>query len=335
MRNSARLPLVLAALALLTCAGCIRLGVDVAVAPDQSSSARLLVGLDSSLGEAGGTENPFADLAASPVGKNWTFRSYKDGTWQMNEAVGKAAAGQPLFPEEGDSPKLRVRTSARRLSTRYDLTLVAPPPSADMPQPQAAPAAPAAGEQQPGMPDISGLAQSLMGSMDIRFSLRGPGRVIATTGQPAGPGKAEWKLDLAQMGDKKTPMDFRLTTELPNWLILGRLADQIVMRGGPADAGSQLAAALDRGLLPNPPLSAAAADKLTAADYQRLLEIIARLDAAASPALTDTIIKQARLNDEDVTSARLEAAHARLMKADVTALTQQATVKALAEVLGQ
>jgi hypothetical protein len=334
MRGAARLLIVPAALTLLLCAGCIRLGVEVAVAPDQSTSARLLVGLDSSLGDMTGGENPFADLAQSPVGKRWTFRDFTDGSWKMSEAVGHAAPGEGLFPDEGDGPRLRVRTTARRLSTRYDITLIAPPPPSTLTQPPEAPAdQPAAAEDQPGMEAMAGLAQSLMGGMEVRFSLRGPGRIVATTGREVAPGQAEWKLDLTQMSEQQTTPDFRLTTEIPNWVNLGRLADQIVMRGGPAEAGGNLASALDRGLLPNPPVTAPG-DKLAAADYQRLLEIIARLDAAVAPEVTDMVLKQARLNDEQVSAAAIAAAHARLMKLDVTAVVQQATIKSLSAALG-
>jgi len=332
MKSWSRIPIVLAALALLMCAGCIRLGVDVAVAPDQSSSARLLVGLDTSLGDMGAAGNPFAELKQSAVGARWTVRDYTEGTWQMHEAVGQAGPGEPLFPDGGDTPALRVQIAHRRLSTRYDITLIAPPPpTSDVAQPPAAAEDKPADQPAPAdMPDMGKLAESFMSGIEVRFALSGPGRVVATTGQAVGPGQAEWKLGLTELGEKKTTgLDFRLTTELPNWLNIGRLADQLVMRGGPADAGSKLAAALARGLLPNPPASAAAADKLAAADYQRLLEIIGRLDGAVPAEVTDTILKQARLNDEGVSSAAIAAAHARLMKADVGELARQATIGAL------
>jgi hypothetical protein len=238
------------------------------------------------------------------------------------EATGQAGPGEKLFPDEKDAPKLDVGAAPRRLSTRYRLSMVSVTPPA-----AAATPAPAQGE---GFADIAGLASAMMAEMSFTISLRGPGEVVATTGKVVAPGKAEWKLAMEDLQGGKMP-DFRLTTEIPNWNNIGHLADQIVLRGGPADAGSRILSALQRGLLPNPPQNAAADDKLSAVDYQRLLEIIGKLDAGAGPTVTDVIVKQSRLNDEGVTSEQIAAAHGKIMKMDIGTIVEQSTIRAISE----
>ncbi len=316
-----------AALSALLCAGCIKVNVDVAVAPDRSVSARLAAAVDTSLAEMAEGGDAFSDLTnAAP--KSWTTREYKEGRWTVSEAVGHAGPGETLFPDEKDGPKLQVQTASRRLSTRYDISLVTPPPPAQL----APPPKQGEGETETG-PDLSGLATSMMSETQISISLAGPGEVVATTGEVVAPGKAEWKLAIADLQRKQALEDFRLTTELPNWLTIGRLADQLVMRGGPADAGSRLVSALQRGLLPNPPLNVAATDKLSAVDYLRLLQIIGKIDAGAGPAVTEAIVKQARLNDQDTTSARIAEAHGRIMKLDIGTLVEEAAIEAISGAL--
>jgi hypothetical protein len=317
----------LAALSLLLCAGCIKVNMDVVVAPDQSSRARLAVAVDTSLAEMSEGEGSFSPLKEAP-GKNWTVREYKEDKWSVTEATGHAAPGEALFPDEEDAPKLRVQLAQRRLSTRYYVTLAMPP----SPLP-AAPAAPAATAGEANGPDLSGLAASMMGDMRLQVSLAGPGEVVATTGEVAGPGKATWQIALTDLQGKGALPDFRLTTELPNWLTIGRLASQIVAIGGPADAGSRLASALQRGLLPNPALAAAGAERLQPADYLRLVEIIGKLDAGAGPLITEAVVEQLRLNDEQTAPARIAATHAKVMKLDIGTTAEQATIRALATAL--
>lgn len=323
-----RLLLVLVAFAtMVCCVGCIKINMAVAVAPDQSTSARLTAATAISLAEVtdqGGS--PFAALEQQSGGK-WKARTYQEGKWTIHEATGAAAPGEPLFPpDEGEeSPKLLVQTSHRRLSMRYSISMSVPP-------------APAEVGQMPEMPkleggqDFSGLAESMMGEMEIRISLAGPGEVVATTGNVVAPGKAEWKLGFADLQGKQAP-DFRVTTEIPNWDTLGNLANQLVLRGGPYDAGSRLMMALQRGLLPNPPLNAPAAEKLSAIDYLRLVEIIGKLDSAAGPSVTDVVIRQARLDDEDASSASIAAVHEKVMKMDVNLIVEQAEIQGLSKAL--
>lgn len=325
---------LIAALSVLLCAGCIKVNMDVAVAPDLSTSARLAAAIDTSLAEmAQGEGGAFSDLKDAP-GKHWTTREYQEDGWTVTEAIGHAGPGEALFPDEADAPKLRVQTSQRRLSLRYDISLVTPPPPPQLTQP-APPQQP--GEKpekdEEGGPDLSGLASAMMPQIEIGISLRGPGEVIATTGTEVGTGQAEWKLSLADLQGKAAMPDCRLTTEIPDWLNIGRLASQLVMRGGPTDAGMRLASAVQRGLLPNPPVSATAAEKLSAIDYLRLLEIIGKLDAGAGPLVTEAIVEQFRLNDEGMTSAKIAAVHGKLMKLDVGTTVERAAIRGLADAL--
>ena len=116
---------------------------------------------------------------------------------------------------------------------------------------------------------------------------------------------------------------------------IGRLAEQIAYHQRIYDAGSKLARAFERGLLPNPPAGAPAATKLNAQDYGLLLAIIDRLDAVASPAVTEGIVKQVGLNGEEATSAQIKAAHAGVMAADLPDKVERATVTTIMEAISK
>lgn len=305
--------------AAIFCGGCMKVSMDVAVAPDLSQSARLTAATDVSLAEMGEEGKLSGGLGTPP--SNWKTREYRDGKWQVQEAVTTVAPGEPLFPDGGEAPSVKIETSRRRLSTRYHVTMTMPPPPPVLTE-QITPVE--------GQDKFEGLARSLMSDLEFRLTLSAPGEIIASSGQPAGPGKAEWRLGLAEFEKSGTIPAFRLTTELPNWITIGNLANQVAMAGGPADAGSRIGTALQRRLLPNPPITAAADEKLGPQDYLRLLEIIGKLDAGAGPAVTDAVISQSRLNDEDVTAQKLERAHQKIMKMDVGELVEQASVKAIA-----
>lgn len=315
------LALVSMLFSLVLLSGCIKVGVDMTVAPDGSSSAKMVMGIDKNLdqmGEASG--GPFEELTKSPEAKRWTVREYEEGNWKMTEAVGKAGPGEALFTGE-DAPKLTLRTGHRRLTTRYMLTL-------QTPVPQGLPDAPA-GEDNEQMAQLMG---TMMSTMEIKFALTGPGQVVATTGTVTGPGRAEWKLGMQDLSAKTMP-DFKVTTELINWTNVGRLADQIAARGNMYDAGVMLAGAVDRHLLPNPPANTAAKNKLGAAEYEALLGIIARLDEQLSPEATAAVMEKTGLSDEDVTAAKVRAAHTRLMQADLQGQVQKSATAAAVQAI--
>lgn len=322
MRHFAKvMALGLSVIGIVLLSGCVKVGVDMAVAPDGSSSATMLMGIDKNLEEMGEPSgNPFAELASGPDAKRWKVREYTEGNWKMVEAVGKAAPGEMLFTDE-DAPKLTVRTGQHRLTTRYNITL-----QAGMPE-DLGDAAAAGGDEQ-----MAKLVGAMMGSMEFKFALTGPGQVVATTGTITGPGRAEWNLGVKDLSAKAIP-DFKVTTELVNWTNLGRLADQIAARGAMYDAGIRLADAVDRRLLPNPPANIRASDKLSAADYEALLEIIERLDGQLSPEATTAVMHRTGLSDEDVTPAKVQNAHARLMKADLQSLVEKSATTAAVQVI--
>ncbi|MEN6303284.1 MAG: hypothetical protein ABFD96_11200 [Armatimonadia bacterium] len=322
MRHFAKVMAVgLSMIGIVLLSGCVKVGVDMTVAPDGSSSATMLMGIDKNLEEMGeATSNPFADLAKGPDAKRWKVREYTEGNWKMVEAVGKAAPGEKLFTDE-DAPKLTVRTGQHRLTTRYTLTLQAA-------MPEGIDEAPAAeGDEQ-----MAKLMGAMMGSMEFKFALTGPGQVVATTGTTTGPGRAEWNLGVKDLSGKAMP-DFKVTTELVNWTNLGRLADQIAARGAMYDAGVRLADAVDRRLLPNPPANIMAKDKLGAADYEALLGIIERLDEQLSPEAVTAVLEKTGLSDEDVTPAKVQNAHARLTKADLQAQVEKSAAAAAIQVI--
>lgn len=308
------------AFAVMLLTGCMKFGLDLAVAPDSSTSARMTIGIDKSLDEMGETStgSPFDELTSGEDAERWTVREYTEGNWKMSEAIGHAGPGEALFTGE-DAPAMQVQTSHRRLTTRYMLSLAVPTP--DIPTPPAE-------EMTEGLEQVVG---SVMAGLEIKFVLSGPGRVVATTGQDMGRGRAEWKLGMKSLQGGRLP-DFKLTTEMPNWTNIGRLADQIATQSGQFDAGSELATGLERGLLPNPP-SNESGPKLSADDYGKLLEIIARLDAGLWPEATAKVMAKAGLADDYVTSAQVQAAHARLLKADLAGLVETAAATAAVEAL--
>lgn len=316
--------LTLVAVALAACTGCMRIGVEVAVAPDGSSKARLQAGLDASLAamSQATSSSPFSGLAGKQG--NWKTREYKDGNWLMTEATGSAGPGESLFPAgEEDTPQLKLQTQAHRLSTRYTVRLQVPPidPGA---------LKPGGGEGEDEQ--MKQLVGAMMSTFQVSFTLRGPGRVVATTGKAVGGGAAEWRFGIADLDNKKQP-DFTLVTELPNYANLGRLADQLAYTGRLYEAGPKLIAAQERGLLPDPPASTSASEKLQAADYAALLEIIDRLDSAVKPAVTGRLLSQLGLSADDVAPATIAAAHARLMKGEAGRVADDAAAAGLLELL--
>lgn len=314
-RVSRGLLVVLLAVVIGCVSGCVRMSIDLAAAPDGSTTGRIVAGVDASLAQGQESKSPFTELTQS--GSNWKSREYREGNWLMTEATGSAPAGQALFPvdEEGDAPQSKLAASAHRLSTWYTMTLEMPPMAQEMAKP------PTDMDAQ-----TEALVKGMMGSFEISFSLQAPGRVVATTGKVVAPGKAEWHMGFEELGSKKLP-DFRVVTELPNWSNIGRLSDQLAYTGRLYEAAPKLAAALQRGLLPNPPINAS--EKLAAEDYARLLEIADKLDTAGRPGVTESVMGKLRLNTDETTAAAIAAAHARVMKMDVNALSYRAISGAL------
>lgn len=322
--KSLRRPLyaILTIVLLITCSGCMKVSMDFAVAPDGATTGRMTAGINAVLAQSGeGVSGPLEGLAAGAT--NWRSREYREGDWFITEAVGVAAPGQSLFPQsDGEAPKLTTAKSARRLSTRYALTLTVPPPDKEMLQ----------DPTENVDAQMQALVKSMLASFELGFTLEAPGKVISTTGAVVGPGKAHWQLGFDDVQTGRLP-EFTVTSELTNWANVGRLADQLAYNGRLYDCAPRLAGALERGLLPNPPLNVAAEHKLQPPDYAMLLEIIDKLDASGRPAITESLIKKLGLNRDETSAETIAKAHARLMKLDVRALTDGAIVDALGQKL--
>jgi len=302
--------------------GCLKLTMEVSVTPDLSSSARLAIAVDSSLADMAKESGGLQQIPKPPT-PNWSVREYKEGNWAVTEIIGQAKPGEALFPEESDSPKLEMQVVPHRLSTFYHVKLIMPPlPTKGNPLSREMP------------PDTMGAPEQLVmasfaSTLQFQLSLQAPGFVRASTGEVTESGRAMWKLNLMDMQSKKSLPEFRLTTELPNWRHIGHLADQLVMRGASPNIGSRLLEALQRQLLPNPPLNVSAAEKLSASDYLRLLEIIQKLDAEACPPLTEALFAQLGLKDTDITSARIARIHTKVMSLDVRQLMARTSLQEL------
>jgi hypothetical protein len=160
------------------------------------------------------------------------------------------------------------------------------------------------------MPDLQGAVAAMLSGLEFRFALGGPGRVVSTNGTVAGDGLAEWRPAIREVESGKMPA-MQVTTETINWTHLGRLADQIAGLGGGDAAGTKLADAVTRGLLPNPPVSDVGTGKLEAEDYMNLLTIIARLDDVLEPQETAEVMRELGLSSDGATPTQIAAAHAR------------------------
>jgi hypothetical protein len=321
MTNFSKLgALALAAALALFASGCMKARIEVAAEPDGSTSGKVTVAMQAALTQGQEKmQNPLSDMVKS--GANWKTREYQEGDWQVTEATGATGPGQQLFPA-ADAPKTKLVTVAHRLSTRYTVTLKVPP------QPAEATKLPTDANDKQGQ----ALAKMMLSNFEVSFAVSGPGRIIATTGKIIGPNTAEWRLGFDDVSAKTLP-EFTATTELTSWTSLGKLADQLALKAHQYDAAPKLAAALRRGLLPDPATDTPAATKLWVEDYGRLLEIIDKLDASGQPTVTAAIIRQARLNADDTSAASIAAFYARVMKLDISALTEQATLSSLSEVL--
>lgn len=309
---------------LLVLSGCIRVTTQFVVQPDGGTQAKVLMGMDERLngtGEASGT--PMEGLTKGPQAKYWKVREYKEGGWAYTEAVGKVPAGEPVFGEDKEGPTLKCTKSEHRLSTRYRVTMTVPPVPSSVTSPVEA-------EEKPEI-DVKGLeamTEGLLSSVQIRFQVGGPGRVVSTTGKIVGEGLAEWTPAVSALSDKNAePMV--VVTEAANWVNLGRLADRIAYECGMDDAGVRLGQALRQGLLPNPPMQAKEADSLTAVDYFRLLEVIRKLAAVAPTGRLGDLVGRLGLNADQVTGRQILAAYERVNAADFAAHVDNQRVRDL------
>lgn len=322
--------LVLAALlavAVLHLTGCVKIDAQFVAQPDLSVAGKLLLGMDAqlmqSMGQGG--ETPLDELKSGPMGELWTVREFEEGGWQYAEATGKVPAGAALFGEDQGAPQARVRKVEHRLSTRYNVRMSLPQmPEGGLTVPPEMLEGIEAGEN--GMPDVQGLMQVMLSGLQLRFALGGPGRVVSTNGTVVGAGLAEWRPTMEALTSGSFS-ELEITTELTNWTHLGRLADQITGLAGDDSVGMRLAGAVNRGLLPNPPVSVIGVDKLGAQDYDRLLAIVARLDEVLGPTETAEVMNKLGLNADAATSAEIAAAYDRAQASDFVSQVRAAPVQ--------
>jgi hypothetical protein len=313
-------------------AGCIKVDARFSLRQDMSVTGKMLVGLDTRLaGQSGMAQQgtPFGDLQKGPMAERWKVREYQEDGWQYSEAVGTSKPGEAIFGDDPTVPKLQVRRTERRLTTRYELKLAVPPTPTEGLVPPAGAAgseAPAGSAAKDGLPDMQALVASMMSGLQIKFGLQAPGRVVSTSGKAVGDGAAEWALGLSDLSGGK-PKDMALETETPNWTNLGRLADQIMAQSEMYDAGTRLAVALRQDLLPNPPVGSAGETKLTATDYCRLLDIIRRLGEVLPAEDVAVVYKGLGLHEDSVSASRIAAVHGRAQAPDFASRITAARVK--------
>jgi hypothetical protein len=155
--------------------------------------------------------------------------------------------------------------------------------------------------------------------------------VVSTNGTVGADGLAEWRPTMEQLTGGQTP-ELRLVTEATNWTNLGRLADQVAALSDDT-AGTRLAQALGRGLLPNPPVLVTGVPKLGAGDYQRLLTVIARLDEVLAPEGTAQVVRELGLNGDHASSAQIAAVHGKASAPDFPSKLRAAQVAGVAGAL--
>lgn len=322
--------------ALACLSGCIRLNMDLGVRQDLSVKALIRLGVDERMQDAGGTASggAFDKLRQSEGAANWKTREYKEGNWRFSEATGEVPAHESVFGKDEGAPQLTKLRAEHRLSSRYRIKLVVPA-SASPAVPGIAPAEPGAGVEGAPDPEAMGMmVENLMAGIQIRFRLSGPGRVVATSGRVIADGTAEWDIKPTEIGGDKTP-EMWLVTEIPNWTNVGRLADQLAAKHELYDAGPRLGDAVQRGLLPNPPASTSAEDKLSVVDYYRLLVIIRALDEVLPAADVAKTVQQLKLNAEDVSPAGIKAVYDRLPQGGLAERLAAERARAVLEALGR
>lgn len=321
---------VLAALVVVPLTGCLKVDAQFVARPDLTVAGAIVIGIDARLAESMGPgATPFAELKSGALGKSWSVREFAQDGWRYAEATGVGVAGPGFFGDSPEAPQLQVKRVLHRLTTRYTMVLL---PAQVPPEALPAPAAPADGadDRQPEMPDLQKAVEAMMTGLELRLALGGPGHVVSTNGTMVGEGLAEWRPTVHDVTSGKMPT-LEVVTETINWTHLGRLADQITGLGGGYAVGTKLADAVTRGLLPNPPVSALGSGRLEAADYNRLLAIIARLDEVLEPAETAMVMREAGLSSDSVISGQIAAAHAKTQAPDFTALLRTARVRQAVE----
>ncbi|NPV47717.1 MAG: hypothetical protein HPY69_12215 [Armatimonadetes bacterium] len=320
----------LAALVVVPLTGCLKLDAQFVAQPDLGFAATILIGMDARLMESMGSgAAPLADLKSGPLGQAWSVREFERDGWRYVEAKGVGPAGTALLGDYPGAPEVQVDRAMHRLTTRYSMTWRAQEMPLDaLPSPSVP--GDASDSQQPEMPDLQTAVEVMLSGLEVRLALGGPGHVVSTNGTVVGEGLAEWHPTVHEIASGETPT-LQVVTETINWTHLGRLADQIAGLGGGYAAGTRLADAVTRGLLPNPPASAIGAGKLEAADYSRLLAIITRLDEVLERSETAVVMRELGLSSDSATSGQIAAVYAKTQAPEFIAQLRTARVRQAVE----
>lgn len=210
-----------------------------------------------------------------------------------------------------------------RLSTQYMVGMELPKmdeamgegPAPTQPAPDAE--SPEDAEAQRQQEEAIGMMMSgMMSSFEYNLEITLPGTITTTSGEHIAPDTVRYAFNWKEMSEQQDGK-LLVTSRVPNYTRIGRLADQMVAAGADPLIGLQLIQYVNDGLLPDPPVDVDADTKLSADDYLKLTEIIQALDAQLQPQVTTGIITETGLNSNDVTHEQVSRAHKAIEKLDL------------------
>lgn len=322
-----RVLLILGAAAVaLTTVGCLNANLDVDLKPDLAMNVGVEMRIPSELMTEGMGPSDVADLDQVTVEEVEGMHVIR-GTKHLGP-------GELLAPEDTEKGMEMMRQKvAHRLSTRYIFAAE----FAGNPMPTGEEPAPGSDEQTAVTGDdaelfdptaLTGLMSGFLSGLQFSVNVHMPGRLLSTSGQDVGGSTAVFSLGLEQMMSAE-PTRLLAVSRLPNYAHLGRLADQMILAGGDAATVGQLAAYLDAGLLPDPPLEISRQYKLAPEDYLLLTTVIATLDEQLPAGMTESIIKRLGLNADDVRPEQIRSTAKAIAGKDLGAMAVDSIVTAI------
>ncbi|MFP3902599.1 MAG: hypothetical protein ACLFWB_00020 [Armatimonadota bacterium] len=293
---------------IVTVCGCFKATTGVAVRPD--------LGVDFSVTMAVPAE--FAEDMAEKPGDEMEMdemKTYTEGDWYYIEGRKSVAGTEELqIPAAAEATFIRSRQE-HRLSTRYMVGVELPKmdeamgqtPAPAQPSPDAE--SPEDAEAQRQQEEAIGMMMSgMMSGFEYNLEITLPGTITTTSGERIAPDTVRYAFSWKEMSQQEDGK-LLVTSRVPNYTRIGRLADQMVGRGAEPLIGLRLVQYVSDGLLPDPPVDMESDKKLSAEDYLKLTQIIEALDAQLQPEVTTGIINEIGLNASDITPAQVALAH--------------------------
>ncbi len=303
------------AMILMVC-GCFKATTRVAVKPDLGVDFSVTMAVPKQFAEKM-SEEPQEDMKMDEV------KTYTEGDWYYIEGKKSVAGTKELqIPSAAEATFMRSKQE-HRLSTRYMMGMELPKmdeamgqtPAPAQPSPDAE--SPEDAEAQRQQEEAIGMMMSgMMSSFEYNLEVTLPGTITTDAGEHIAPDTVRYAFNWKEMSQQEDGK-LLVTSRVPNYTRIGRLADQMVAHGAASLIGLQLIQYVNDGLLPDPPVDMEADRKLSADDYLKLTQIIEALDAQLQPEVTTGIINETGLNRNDVTHDHVSKAHKAIQAMDL------------------